>query len=106
MTSVRRDFCDPRLGAVKRVRAKLSPCKRCGHEPIFIESGLNWPVYPFSSFRDYYLWCDMCGQEVETEFMARNVAFRTRHIRPTYGKRVDLNLQPLQMVGRWNQLNG
>ena len=31
--------------------------------------------------------------------------FRTRHIRSTYAKRVDLNIQPLQIVGRWNRLN-
>ena len=104
MKHVRRHFCDPRL-AVRRVRAKLNPCKRCGHEPIFIESGLDWPIYPFSSFREFLLWCDECGQEVETSFEAWKVPFRTRHVRVTYARRVDLSLQPLQMVGRWNQLN-
>jgi hypothetical protein len=105
MTHVHRHFCDPRF-AVRRVTAKLLPCERCGHDPIFIESGLDWPVHPFSSFRQFLLWCDYCGRDIETSFEARKVPFRTRHVRPTYAKRVDLNLQPLQMVGRWNQLNG
>jgi len=90
---------DP-LFAVRRVRAKLLPCKRCGHDPIFIESGLDWPIYPFSNFRQFLLWCDHCGRDIETSFDARKVPFRTRHVRPTYAKRVDLNLQPLQMVRR------
>ncbi len=104
MKHVRRHFCDPRM-AFRHVRAKLNPCKRCGREPIFIESGLDWPIYPFSSFREFSLWCDECGQEVETSFEAWKVPFRTRHVRVTYARRVDLNLQPLQMVGRWNRLN-
>lgn len=104
MKHVRQLFCDPRFG-VRHVRAKLKPCNRCGHEPIFIESGLDWPIYPFSSFRNFWLWCDECGQEVETSFEARKVPFRKRSGRVTYARRVDLNLQPIQMVGRWNQLN-
>jgi hypothetical protein len=105
MIPVRRHFCHPRK-AFRRVRAKLKRCKRCGHEPIFIETGLNWPIYPFSSFRHFWLWCDTCRQEIETRFEATEVPFRTRHDDATYAERVDLNLQPLQMVGRWNQLNG
>lgn len=104
MKHVRRHFCDPRL-ALRRVRANLKPCKQCGHEPIFIESGLDWPVYPFSGFRHFLLWCDMCGLEVETSFEATKVPFRTRHVRVTYARRVELNIQPFQMVGRWNRLN-
>ena len=60
---------------------------------------------PFSSFRYFLLWRDVCGQEVETSFEATKVPFRKRHGRATYARRVDLNLQPLQMIGRWNQLN-
>jgi hypothetical protein len=104
MTHVRRYFCDPRL-ADRHVIAKLKPCKRCGHAPIFIEGGLDLPIYPFSSFRYFLLWCDVCGQEVETSFEATKVPFRKRHGRATNARRVDLNLQPLQMSGRWNQLN-
>jgi hypothetical protein len=105
MTSVRRHLYDPRF-AVRKVRAKLKHCKRCRHEPIFIEGGLDSPIYPFSSFRYFYLWCDVCGQEVETSFEVRKVPFRQRHGRVTYARRVDLNLQVLQMIGRWNQING
>jgi hypothetical protein len=105
MINVRRHLCDP-FFVVRHVRAKLKPCKRCGHKPIFIEGGLDCPIYPFSSFRYFLLWCDVCGQEVETSFEARKVPFRKRRGRVTYARRVDLNLQPLQIVGRWNQLNG
>jgi hypothetical protein len=63
MTPVRRHLCDPYF-AVRHVRAKLNHCKRCGHEPIFIEGGLDWPIYPFSGFRYFLLWCDVCGHVV------------------------------------------
>jgi hypothetical protein len=105
MINIRRYLCDP-FFVVRHVRAKLKHCKRCGHQPIFIEGGLDWPTYPFSSFRNFLLWCEVCGQEVETSFEARKVPFRKRNGRVTNARSVELNLQPLQMVGRWDQING
>jgi hypothetical protein len=105
MTPVRHYLCDPCF-AVGHVRAKLNPCKRCGHQPIFIEGRSSLTNLSLFQLPLLLLWCDVCGHEVETSFEAWKAPFRKRHGRVTYARRVDLNLQPLQMVGQWNQLNG
>src|ERR1700681_3451319 len=102
LTAMRRNW--PRSsGMWKRLshrawRLNILPGMKYGKR--MTQNKLASPEAPFSSFRYFLLWCDVCGQEVETSFEAWKVPFRKRHGRVTYARRVDLNLQPVQMVGR------